>query len=187
MSWVSTHQPFSVVPECCFLGSGSGGAHKLLHHYRPPIPALLPPCLKGKLHYMAGIPGLREIPGSGLQLPFLGSKHALQFHVESLPIKAYRVISKSHSPETQHCWEACWKDSESFESLSKTYFFPPWNKRNILWSLNRSQVCNASSSVGAPTHMEKTHGTKCQMYDHLVLVFIVFSPRWFYITPLTPI
>lgn len=183
MSWVCTHQPFQVVPECCFLGRGSGGAHKFLHHYRPPI--LLPLCLKRKLHYMAGIPSLGEIPASGLQLCFPGGNHAPQFHVESLLVKASGTISKSHSPETQQCWEDCWKDSERFENLSKTSPPLPRNKRNILWSLNCSQVCNTSSSAGAPTHMEKTHGIKCQMYDHPVLVFIVFSPRWFYITPLT--
>lgn len=69
-----------------------------------------------------------------------------------------------------------------FWKISARFFFP-WNKRNILLSLNCYQVCNASSSVEGPTHMEKTHSTKYQMYNDLVLFSTVISTRWFYIWP----
>lgn len=90
--------------------------------------------------------------------------------------------SNSDSLERKYCWEACWEDSDCFEKSQQDFFFP-WNKINILLSLNCYQVCNASSSAGRPTHMEKTHSTKCQMHDYLVLFSVVISTRWFYIWP----
>lgn len=185
---------FRAVPECCFVGSDSERAHKRLYHYRPHIPGLLPPCLKRKLHHMAATPSLREIPAWEKSQPQdcnSASQEANMLHSFTWSFCQPKNLGPSQN-HTHLKHITAGKPAAKIQRVLKisTRFIPPTppqNKRNILWSLNCSQVCNASSSVGVPTHMEKTHGTKCQMYDHTVLVFIVFSLRWFYITPLTPI